>query len=122
MAKAEIILKDGTRMLIEGTTEEIIQFKDKLEHASKNQSSEEDKGTKKDFGISSSTGPLGRINQLIQESFFKEKRTIQDIKSKLEEKAIFYDATSLSPTLLRLVKKGIIRRIKENGQWRYVNP
>ena len=88
----------------------------------KNQSSEEDKGTKKDFGISSSTGPLGRINQLIQESFFKEKRTIQDIKSKLEEKAIFYDATSLSPTLLRLVKKGIIRRIKENGQWRYVNP
>jgi hypothetical protein len=28
----------------------------------------------------------------------------------------------ISPALIRTVKKGNLRRIKEAGQWRYVNP
>jgi hypothetical protein len=121
MAKAEIVLKDGTKMNIEGTPDEIMQIKEHLEKSKVGNLSSEDKDPKKDFGISSQEGPLSRIYNLIKEGFFKEKRTLADIKSKLEEKAIFYDVTSLSPTLLRLVKRGIIRRIKEEGQLRYVN-
>jgi len=121
MAKAEITLKDGTKMNIEGTPDEILEIKEKMEKSHDPKSSPKNRDHIKNFSIKSPVGPLGRINSLVQEDFFKEKRTIIDIKNKLEEKGIFYDSTSLSPTLLRLVKKGVIRRVKEEGQWRYVN-
>jgi hypothetical protein len=121
MAKAEIILKDGSRMNIDGTPEEIIQIKNKLENHPKGDLSKVGKDMKDDSSILSN-GPLGRIMELVQEGFFKEKRTITDIKDRLEEKAIFYDSTSLSPSLLRLINKKMIRRVKEENQWRYVNP
>ncbi len=119
MVKAEIILTDGTKMIVDGTPEEILQIKESLEKKhSKSSTPPADIGRKP----ISDKGPLGRVSLLVQEGFFKEKRSISEIKSKLAEKAIFYDLTSLSPSVLRLVKRGELRRIKEEGNWRYVNP
>lgn len=65
---------------------------------------------------------MGRIRVLIGEDFFKEKKVIDEVRRILEERAIFYKNSDLSPSLIRLVKKGELRRLKEGGQWRYVNP
>jgi len=118
MVHAEIVLKDGTKMILDGSPEEIIKIKEDMEKKFKKENLAKD--TKK--RISSKDGPIARVAELVETDFFNEKRTLGDIKKKLEEKAIFYDVTSLSPSLLRLVKKGYVRRIKENGGWRYVNP
>ena len=118
MVHAEITLKDGTKMLLDGSPEEIMQIKEKLEDNSKTHVNLAHKDKR---SISDKEGPLGRITNLIHEGYFKEKRTISDIKNKLAENAIFYDNTVLSPSLLRLIRKGLLRRIKEEGQWRYVN-
>jgi hypothetical protein len=38
----------------------------------------------------------------------------------LEEQGQFYPVTSLSPTVLRLVRKRELRRIKDKKRWLYV--
>ncbi len=123
MAKANIILPNGTRIDIDGTPEEIIKIKESLSNEETTQ-----KRTRKAVKSNSSQkkpskeGPLARIRNLIEKDFFKEKRAIEDIRKRLEEMAIFYKVSDLSPSLIRLVKKGELRRIREESQWRYVNP
>ena len=67
-------------------------------------------------------GPIDYIRELIEQDFFNGKRALGEIKEKLDEEAHFYPATSLSPALVRLVRKRELRRIKEDGSWKYVNP
>jgi hypothetical protein len=123
MAKAEIILPNGTKINIEGTSEEIIKIKEAITHEEKNYSKQNTSSIQKSSSSkrSSKEGPLVRIRNLIEDNFFKEKRTIEDVRKKLEEKAIFYKVSDLSTSLIRLVKKGELRRLKEENQWRYVN-
>jgi len=125
MAKAEIILSDGTKMNIDGTPEEIIKIKQSFIEFNIKAKSNVSKITRKRSGskskILSKEGPLSRIRDLIKNNFFKEERNIEDIRKKLEEKAIFYQVTALSPSLIRLVKKGELRRLKEDNRWEYVN-
>ena len=122
MAKAEINLPNGTKITIDGTPEEIIKIKESL-------SNEQPTSTKKKQVVNknsmprkvSKEGPLVRIRLLIEKKFFNEKRTIENVRKKLEEMAIFYKASDLSTSLIRLVQSGELRRLKEEGQWRYVN-
>jgi hypothetical protein len=122
MAKADIILPNGTRINIDGTPEEIIKIKESLTNEESIQGKRKNvvkkNNSKKKL---SKNGPLIRIRGLIEKDFFKEKRTIENVRKMLEEMAIFYKVSDISPSLIRLVKKGELRRIKEEGQWRYVN-
>ncbi len=122
MAKADIILPNGTKISIDGTPEEIIKIKESLS-SEKSQATKKRKISKKQNGSKkiSKEGPLARVRLLIEKDFFKQKRTLEEIRKRLEEMAIFYKVSDLSPSLIRLVKKGEIRRLKEEGQWRYVN-
>ena len=52
--------------------------------------------------------------------FFASKRGLGEIKGKLDEQAHFYPVTTLSPAMVRLVRKREIRRIKEDGTWKIV--
>lgn len=115
MAKAEIIFPDGTKMVLDGSVEEVMRIK---KHFSQKEKSVDNLASEK----KNSPGPLGRIGLLIEENFFNDKRTLKDIRKKLEEKAIFYSPQMISPALIRSIKKGRLRRIKEAGKWRYVNP
>lgn len=67
-------------------------------------------------------GPTDYIRDLIEEGYFKTKREIGAVRDKLEERAHIYPVTSISGPLYRLVKNKELRRIKEDGAWRYVNP
>ncbi len=50
---------------------------------------------------------------LIRQGFFNESRNLGEVQKVLEEKGYHYPVTSLSPTLLRLVRKGELRRTKQ---------
>jgi len=60
---------------------------------------------------------------LIRQGFFNESKNIGEVQKALQEKGYHYPVTSLSPTLLRLVRKGDLRRTKqiedEKEMWVY---
>lgn len=72
-------------------------------------------------------GPKGRIDELITEGFFSQKRTISDVKKEMEAHGWFHRVEEINPSLLRLIQDKRLRRIKEpeneGGKliWRYSN-
>ena len=132
MAKANLVLPDGTKVIIEGTSEEVALLLGKFSGQESNNSinpSSTRKTRKKrrktvapngGKTIKKEKGPTSLITELIDEGYFKSKRTIADIQKKLEERGHIYAQTSISPQLTRLTRKRIIRRIKENKGWAYV--
>lgn len=71
-----------------------------------------------------STGPscASRILALKQENFFDALRTATDVGEKLREKGTAYEGKHVAAALLDLVKRGLIRRVSQNGSWSYQNP
>lgn len=73
------------------------------------------------------TGPKGRVEELINEGFFAQKRTLNGMKQELEKHGWFHRVEDLNPTVLRLVHDKKLRRIKEPEKeggkliWRYSN-
>lgn len=68
------------------------------------------------------TGCVGAIQDLINEEFFESQKAISQVVDKLREEGQPYSRELVSMNLLNLVKppRKILRRIKENGQWRYI--
>jgi len=72
-------------------------------------------------------GTKGRIDALIDDGFFSQKRTINEVKDALESFGWFYKMEELSTPLMRLVQEKKLRRIKEPEKeggkliWRYSN-
>jgi hypothetical protein len=129
MAKANLVLADGTTVAIEGTADEVAVLLSTFSQSNPVGSSSPGKKKKrrrpsKDGGGPSRKrreGPQAIIASLADEGFFKsKKRTINDIQKKLEEIGHIYPLTNLSTPLLRLVKNKTIRRLKEDGNWVYV--
>lgn len=127
MAKAHLLLPNGTKVDIEGTAEEVAFLLDKCSspagrkeglRGSKSKKSRQQakpQGKKKQ-------GPVGYIAELISENFFKGKRSLPDVQKKLEEKGHIYAQSSLSPALLHHVRKTkMLRRLKEKDVWVYVS-
>jgi hypothetical protein len=127
MAKADLILPNGTKVNIEGTAEEVAVLLRTFSHSHAAHSVESPKGT---FKVSKSStakssrksdGPTGLIEALAGDGYFKSKKTIGDIQKELEQQGHIYAQTSLSPVLVRLTRKRTIRRLKEKGKgWVYV--
>lgn len=60
------------------------------------------------------------ISDLIKNGFFKEPKTITDVQKILQEKGYHYPLSSLSPTLLRFLRKELLLRFRnKNGIWSY---
>jgi hypothetical protein len=127
MAKAHLQLADGTTVNIEGTADEVatllarfsgstiappVPAATKPARAGK---------TGKSRATDRRKGPKPLIEELIEQNYFKAKRTIGDIQKKLEEKGHIYAMHSLSTPLLRLTRSRALRRIKEKNGWVYVS-
>lgn len=126
MAKADLVLPNGTAVRIEGSPEEVALLLAKVSGTTKETSvSAPRRGKKKrpprtGSPAKKSVGTTGLITELADEGFFKAKRTIGDVQKKLEERGHIYALTSISPTLFRLTRSRIIRRIKGAKGWVYV--
>ena len=123
MIKSYIVTKDGTKITIEGSPKEVAT----VLHIIKEK--EEPSGKIKQINTRSTkfspkpqrNTPINSIGFLIDESFFQKPKSLKDIKTALEEKGHFYPITSLSPALLRLIRKRHLRRIRGKDRWLYVN-
>jgi hypothetical protein len=124
MAKAHITTKSGTKIVIEGTPEEVSSLVARFEGNTTQQQS----GTRRKRDTASPAaskprtkiGPVNLISELIDGGFFKKPKELSAIKLTLEEQGHYYPVTTLSPIMLRLVRKRQLRRIKEKNRWLYV--
>jgi hypothetical protein len=117
MAKANLTLPDGTVVTIDGSVEEVARLLQSVS-ASGGQPSgaraskpHRVRTKRAKAGARSVRGPTGYLLELREEGYFKSKRFLNDIKKKLEEKGHIYARTTLSPTLLNLVKRKELRRV-----------
>jgi len=127
MAKANLVLPSGTKVHLEGTAEEIAILLSKFSGGSEKQEGvkrweKRKHSTPKEKGTKSRSGPTGLVLDLISEGYFKSRRTLPEIQKKLEEKGHIYAQTSLSPILIRLVRRKDVnfRRIRDKKGWIYV--
>ena len=122
MAKAQLTTKRGTKVTIEGTSEEVADLLARFEgEASACRASSSDvHSTKPSRAKKVVASPANLISEFAETGFFAIPKELNAIKVALEEQGHFYPATTLSPTLLRLVRKRQLRRIKENKRWAYV--
>jgi hypothetical protein len=119
MVKADITTKEGMKMNIEGSEEEvkrIIEFVNGKKD-SKSTSQNKSKGNIGKVSISS------LVDELKAEDFFKtsEGKSLVDIKNALDAKGHIYPLGSLSGKVQKKVKSKELGRFKnKEGDWRYV--
>lgn len=118
MPKATYTTADGTKVVIEGTAEEVTALLEKLQIPTKRAH----RGKVKSERRSSRQTPSMRdaILELKAEGFFKKPKGLADVKEKLAALGMIYPVTSLSGTVLSLVKHRELGRVKEEGRWCYV--
>jgi hypothetical protein len=119
MPTASITMPGGATIVIEGTQAEVADLVAKFQ-ATEAQPS---KSTARSLrgGTSSRTGPFELIVGLIEKGLFKTPRELGAVRIALEEQGHFYPVTTLSPVMLRLVRRKFLRRIKTNKRWTYVS-
>jgi hypothetical protein len=122
MAKANITTTQGTKITIEGNPQEVAAVIKHLEsdYVPKTAGSKVSKksGTPKATRSRRET-PISLVSSLIDGGFFKKPKDLGAVKTALEELGHFYPVTTLSPALLRLVRKRELRRIKDKKRWLY---
>ncbi len=129
MAKANIETAKGTKIIIEGTADEIHKIIQAVNSDLHTQTRENEKVVPKSPQVETTKykskilGAKGRIETLIAKDFFKQPKAIGEVKEALETEGHIYPLTHLSPPLLRLTRKSQLRRLKsDKGGWTYVNP
>jgi hypothetical protein len=120
MAKANITLPDGTRMVVDGSAEEITALVKKMKGASSSGPSR-----------AAPSGPkrgrrlrlVDHIDDLVAKGFFRNPRGLSDVRDKLREMGHVYPLTTLSPAMLTQVRRRVLRRTKDpkaGNRWKYV--
>ena len=122
MAKAQLTTKLGTKVTIEGTSDEVANLLARVEGevlpSRARASAVHDAKPSRAKKILAS--PANLVSEFVETGFFSTPKELNAIRLALKEQEHFYPATTLSPTLLRLVRKRQLRRIKENKRWVYV--
>src|SRR2546426_1001581 len=115
MAKAHVTTIGGAKVTVEGTTEEVALLVARLE--GKGKSTERRRARVSKGGGRSRATPTNLISDLIDGGFFRKPKELSTIKLALEEQGHCYPVTTLSPVVLRLVRKRQLRRIKDQKRW-----
>jgi hypothetical protein len=118
MAKAHITTKSGASITIEGTPKEVAELVSQLGTGA--DATTRPKRIKKDEASRAKPTLGNLIAEFIDGGFFKKPKELGAIKNALEEQGHFYPVTTLSPVLLRLVRRRELRRVKDKKRWLYV--
>lgn len=118
MAKAHITTKTGTKILIEGSPDEVAALVKELgdEKRAERRGAPSRREEKRSVGKPT---PINLISSLIDGGFFKKPKDLGAVKVALEEIGHYYPVTSLSPALLRLVRRHQLRRLRDKKRWLY---
>jgi|SRR5256885_1763141 len=121
MATANIQLADGTKVSIEGTPEEISKvlslYGPKGSATDGVKVPTRERAPKKSSALQGATTYL---RELMDESFFSERRSLSDVQKKLADLGHIFPQNALSTPLRRLVVARQLRRLKDGGNWVYV--
>jgi hypothetical protein len=132
MATANIELPNGTKVLIEGSPEEIARVLELYRQPSRamivapkpEETKQRRRGGAPDARPDSSsrgrTGIMQQLRFLISEQFFDARQTLSNVQSKLEELGHIYPQNQISTPLRRLVVGRELRRLREGKNWVYV--
>jgi hypothetical protein len=123
MAKATLLTKDGLKITVEGTPDEVAALVQKIEGGGDgggNSSKRTGSSTRPKKASTAKSGPADLIAELVDGGFFKKPKELGAIRLALQEQGHYYPATTLSPVLLRFVRSRRIRRIKDKKRWQYV--
>jgi hypothetical protein len=118
MAKADVETKDGTKITIEGTPEEVSKIINLYREGNLFKHQKELKKFVKHKGSSKPT-LTDKVRELIAEGFFDKPKGLANLKQGLEEQGCFVPITTLSAIVLSLVKQKELRRIKQQKKWAY---
>jgi hypothetical protein len=119
MPKAVITTKSGATVSIEGTHDEVVGLVAWLEGSERSVGRLPAHRPTPQQGKSRPT-PMALLSELIATGFFSEPKELGTVRLALEEQGHFYPVTTLSPLMLRLVRKRELRRIKGKKRWLYV--
>ncbi len=119
MTRATVKTRSGATVTVEGSPDEVAAVLERLERSEPNDTRRPVQPPSKRQNKTRPT-PMGLLSELIAEGFFAKPRELGAVGAALREKGHFYPATTLSPVVLRLVRKKELRRIKEKKRWTYV--
>jgi hypothetical protein len=121
MAKAHITTKDGAKITIEGTPAEVSALIKQMHYTASQPTARENKKELRKISrdAKEKATPVNLISTLIDGGFFKKPKDLAAVRVALEELGHVYPVTTLSPVLLRLVRKRQLRRLKEKKRWLY---
>jgi hypothetical protein len=118
MPKALITMEGGATVTVEGTQEEVAALLARFENGGRGKAAaSRDELTR---SAKRRTTPMGLVSELDNEGFFRTPKGLGTIRQALEERGHYYPVTTLSPVMLRLVKKRRLRRLKQGNVWTYV--
>ena len=118
MPTASITMPGGAKVVIEGTQAEVAELLAVFHRSDSAPAKVRPRGP---TNITARTGPLELLLELTDEGFFKTPKDLGAARQALQERGHFYPSTTLSPLMLRLVRRKTLRRIKDNKRWAYVS-
>ena len=120
MVKANILTKDGAKITIEGTPEEISKVLNlyKTNHSVKFPKGDFKKFVKEQKDATPTV--TDKIREILAEGFFNKPKSLAEVKQGLQEQGTFIPITTLSPIILGLIRNKELRRIKQDKKWAYV--
>src|SRR5689334_11567538 len=110
MPTASITLPGGAKVVIEGTPSEVADLIAKVQGSG--ESSPLRSKSQVQRPNSARVGPLDLLMDLIEAGLFKTPQELGSVRMALEAQGHFYPTTTLSPLMLRLVRRKQLRRIK----------
>lgn len=119
VVRTEMQMPNGTKIVIEGSEDEVIRIVASLQTRDKPALPE---AMKKQKNRPKQSGPVGQthhIKELCDDGFFSQPKGIADVKKALVERGHHYPVEHLSVPLIRLTQQRILRRFKEDGTWKY---
>ena len=118
MPTATVTMPSGAKVVIEGTQAEVADLLAILQRGEPVQSKARARSPTTTIAR---TGPHELLIELIEEGFFKTPKDLGSSRQALQERGHFYPSTTLSPLMLRLVRRKTLRRIKDSKRWAYVS-
>ncbi len=118
MAKAHIVIADGSTVNLEGTPTEIVELLKELK-VQPSPSAASPKIAQNKARKRSRTTINDLLDELTAEKFFKRPKGLGEIRAQLANLGHHYPVTSLSGPLQSYVKDRKLRRFKKDGKYVY---
>lgn len=120
MARAQISLPGGIVVNVSGTPDEISSVVSRLQGGpASRREPVSSRASSRKVAKAGRVQITDLIENLIDGGFFKKPKDLAAVKQALEEAGHHYPVTTLSPTMLRQVRKRNLRRLKQDGRWIY---